>query len=250
MSQECDIIITSGGVSMGDKDLVKPILEQEGQVFFGRMNMKPGKPSTFAKLNQALVFALPGNPVSCYVCFHLLVRYAIDTMLNRPDYPVIQVSLGSQELKLDPRPEYHRVIVAWDGAEFKAVTTGNQISSRLMSASKANALLVLPKSTIERTKITGKIDAILIRPFNNLQQDMKVSEITQKSHHNCSHFTQRTEKTKIGVLTVSDRCSQGVSTDTSGPYLIEKSKDLFPNSEVFHEIIPDEIDRIKEILIS
>lgn len=58
---------------MGEFDLVKPYLAENGQVIFGRINMKPGKPTTFAKLNKALVFALPGNPVSAFVCEHLFV---------------------------------------------------------------------------------------------------------------------------------------------------------------------------------
>jgi molybdenum cofactor synthesis domain-containing protein len=62
-TSECDIVVTSGGVSMGELDLVKPYIEAKGTVFFGRINMKPGKPTTFGNLNKALVFALPGNPV-------------------------------------------------------------------------------------------------------------------------------------------------------------------------------------------
>lgn len=62
---------------MGELDLVKPYLEEKGHIIFGRLNMKPGKPTTFARMNQALVFALPGNPVSTFVTAHLfLVRSA------------------------------------------------------------------------------------------------------------------------------------------------------------------------------
>ena len=68
-TEECDIVVTSGGVSMGKKDLIKPYLEARGQVFFGRLNMKPGKPTTFGKIGNCLVFSLPGNPVSCFVTF-------------------------------------------------------------------------------------------------------------------------------------------------------------------------------------
>jgi gephyrin len=75
-TKECDIVITSGGVSMGEMDLVKPYVEKNGQVFFGRINMKPGKPTTFGRINKALVFALPGNPVSAFVTCHLFVVMA------------------------------------------------------------------------------------------------------------------------------------------------------------------------------
>lgn len=72
-ANECDIIVTSGGVSMGELDLVKPYIEKNGQILFGRLNMKPGKPTTFGKLNNSLIFALPGNPVSAFVTAHLFV---------------------------------------------------------------------------------------------------------------------------------------------------------------------------------
>ena len=72
-TKECDIVVTSSGVSMGELDLVKPYVEKHGQVYFGRLNMKPGKPTTFGEINRALVFALPGNPVSAFVTAHLFV---------------------------------------------------------------------------------------------------------------------------------------------------------------------------------
>ncbi|KAK4855077.1 hypothetical protein QYF36_003805 [Acer negundo] len=78
-----DILLTFGGVSLGDKDFVKPLLEKSGTVYFDKVCMKPGKPLTFAEINsrpaenktvnKILAFGLPGNPVSCLVCFHLFV---------------------------------------------------------------------------------------------------------------------------------------------------------------------------------
>ena len=70
-------LITSGGVSMGKLDLIKPILESAGRVHFGRVNMKPGKPLTFATVGSKPVFALPGFPVSSLVSFELFVRPAL-----------------------------------------------------------------------------------------------------------------------------------------------------------------------------
>ena len=77
---ECDIVVTSGGVSMGELDLVKPYIEKNGEVFFGRINMKPGKPTTFGLINKSLVFALPGNPVSAFVTAHIFVVFAAKVM--------------------------------------------------------------------------------------------------------------------------------------------------------------------------
>jgi gephyrin len=109
-----DILVTSGGVSMGIADLVKPYLEKKGKIVFGRLLMKPGKPATFAVVEDCnqkrkkMVFALPGNPVSCLVCLHLLVRPAIHILQGLEEFnlPRIKVVLG-QEIKMDPeRPEF------------------------------------------------------------------------------------------------------------------------------------------------
>ncbi|KAF8056231.1 CNX1 [Scenedesmus sp. PABB004] len=162
-----DVLVTSGAVSMGDRDLLKPLLEAQGKVHFGRVLMKPGKPLTFATLDaaggrQLLVFGLPGNPVSSFVCFHLVVLPALRKMAGwrAPQLRRVQVATTSA-LRLDPeRPEYHRVVLHYGrlpaacGAApgalgWFAVTTGNQISSRLLSARSANALLELPRASGE-----------------------------------------------------------------------------------------------------
>ena len=156
-----DVLITSGGVSMGSLDLVKPLLEKIGKVHFGRLNMKPGKPTTFATVNihgvQKLVFALPGNPVSSYVTFKLLAHPCILRLRGLPvtqcHHPRVHSRLA-ETLKLDPvRPEYHRAVLEWregnggGSGEFLAHSTGVQRSSRLLSVHAASALLCLPASS-------------------------------------------------------------------------------------------------------
>jgi molybdenum cofactor synthesis domain-containing protein len=156
-----DLLVTSGGVSMGELDLLKPLLERWGVVHFGRVLMKPGKPMTFATLpvrsadgaidpTQPVrpIFALPGNPVSSLVTFQLFVRPAIRRMLGYPSVGLPQVTavLG-HEFRLDPeRPEFHRVTLRSEDGRFVAVSTGSQASSRLLSASDANGLLVLEQA--------------------------------------------------------------------------------------------------------
>ena len=146
---------------MGELDLLKPLLERRGQVLFGRVLMKPGKPLTFAVLPARdaagaaavdkpprPVFALPGNPVSSLVTFQLFVRPAIRRLLGyrQTGLPRIMARLG-HEFRLDPeRPEYHRVTLRRDGDSFVAVSTGSQASSRLLSATGANGLLVLEQA--------------------------------------------------------------------------------------------------------
>ena len=68
---------------MGKKDLIKPYIETKGKVIFGRLNMKPGKPTTFGKIDDTLVFSLPGNPVSCFVTFNLLVLPSIQILSGK-----------------------------------------------------------------------------------------------------------------------------------------------------------------------
>jgi gephyrin len=142
--ERVDILITTGGVSMGNTDFIKPFLDHHGQIKFGRLMMKPGKPTTFAliELNSKprFVFALPGNPVSAIVTFHLFVSPALKGLCSNA-YNLeccspsrIAVKTRSS-LKLDPeRPEYHRAYCFWDikGQCFVAQSTGNQISSRLL----------------------------------------------------------------------------------------------------------------------
>jgi gephyrin len=154
---EADILLSTGGVSMGDLDLIKPLLARAGTVHFGRLRMKPGKPCTFATARiggrRRLIFGLPGNPVSSLVTFYLLVAPAIRKLAGWRDPRLrrIQAHLA-QPLALDAyRPEYHRAIAAWEpglnggNGGYLAVSTGGQASSRLLSARTANVLLELPQ---------------------------------------------------------------------------------------------------------
>ena len=166
---QADILLTSGGVSMGDLDLVKPLLEHAGTVHYGRVRMKPGKPVTFATADvehgRRLVFGLPGNPVSSLVTFYLFVVPALRKMAGWQDPHLRRVKARlAQPLPLDAyRPEYHRATLTWDAGQacFMAASTGIQASSRLLSMRTANALLALPQR--EGTMAAGElVDALLI----------------------------------------------------------------------------------------
>jgi molybdopterin molybdotransferase len=144
---DADALVTSGGVSVGTHDLVKPLLESLGTVHVGRVKLKPGKPFTFATLDAGKVaFGLPGFPVSSLVTFEVFVRPALRRMqgfanLHRPRLPV--------RLAYDARPtaertEYQRVTLRREGAELVAETTGSQSSSRLLSLAGAHALVRVP----------------------------------------------------------------------------------------------------------
>lgn len=156
--READILITSGGVSMGDLDLMKPIFEKAGTIHFGRLRMKPGKPCTFGTVaheeRKKLFFGLPGNPVSSLVTFYLLVVPTIRQLAGWSEPHLRRIhAVTEQPLRLDSyRPEYHRATVRWDASMhggqggYRAFSTGNQISSRLLSMRTANVLLELPQA--------------------------------------------------------------------------------------------------------
>lgn len=159
--QTCQLIVSTGGVSMGNKDYVKPVLKDLGfEILFGRIDMKPGKPMTFGhKLNDnKLFFGLPGNPVSAFVTFHIFVlpvlRYISNWNKERCCLPVITVELENDYISLDSRPEYVRATITSVNGKLMASVTGNQISSRLKSLVNADVLLHLPPSTQERPNIS------------------------------------------------------------------------------------------------
>lgn len=171
-----DVVVSSGGVSMGEKDLLKKVLIKEfsATIHFGRVLMKPGKPTAFASLNydnrRKLVFGLPGNPVSAAVTCQLYVLPALRKMSGHAAvYPASIRAKLADDITLDPRPEYHRAVLTWseDSVLPVAKSTGNQISSRLLSFQGANALLVLPPATAERqtlpagTSVTALVTNII-----------------------------------------------------------------------------------------
>ncbi|MEN9938288.1 MAG: hypothetical protein RLZZ387_4867 [Chloroflexota bacterium] len=150
--ERADVLLTSGGVSMGTRDLIKPLLAELGSVHFGRVAFKPGKPTTFATVARAgverprLAFGLPGYPVSSLVSFEVFVRPALRRMQGdaRPERPVARVALEAPIRPSPDRPEYQRVTVRLQGGRLTARTTGAQGSSRLLSLRGANALLLVP----------------------------------------------------------------------------------------------------------
>ena len=148
-----DVLITSGGVSMGTRDLIKPLFEELGEVHFGRIAFKPGKPLTFGSVRRpagpAYLFGLPGFPVSSLVTFEVFVRPALRRLqgLGAVHRARVQVEL-SHEIQPDAgRLEYQRAVVRWRDDRLVATSTGKQTSSRLITMVGANALLEIPSGT-------------------------------------------------------------------------------------------------------
>jgi gephyrin len=264
---QCDVVVTSGGVSMGDADFVKPLLESLGTVHFGRLNMKPGKPTTFASIIQnskkTLFFGLPGNPVSCLVTKALMIDPALRRMqgLDSAACMHIQVPVKiSSNLKLDhERPEYHRAIVSLDqsGAGLVAVSTGNQASSRLMSLCSSNALLclpqqqgILPAGSVVQALLTGPITT----PSPLTCYHKAAASLDYPADHKSVKVVTKVPM-RVGILTISDRASQGVYHDESGPEIAKilaamSSSDWQIDATVATtKIVPDDVAMIQSTLV-
>jgi molybdopterin molybdotransferase len=160
-----DVVLTSGGVSMGTRDLIKPILAELGTVHFGRVSFKPGKPTTFATIGDKLVFGLPGYPVSSLVSFEVFVRPALRALQGdaRPERPRVQVALETPIKPSPDRPEYQRITVRFHNGRLWAASTGAQGSSRLLSLRDANGLLLVPAGTAVYPA-GSELEALLIGP--------------------------------------------------------------------------------------
>ncbi len=147
---QADLIITSGGVSVGDFDLVKDIMREQGEINFWRINMRPGKPVAFGHIGGVPLLGLPGNPVSAAVTFELFGRPVIRKMLGhtrllRPQVDVI-VEDGVGEVV--SRRHYVRAHVELRDGRFVARTTGNQGSNITTSLLNANAFIVVPEGGV------------------------------------------------------------------------------------------------------
>ena len=177
--QLCDILITSGAVSMGEKDIIKACLEKwqrnskncnfETQILFGRVNVKPGKPMTLSKIihkttkKTSLIFSLPGNPVSAIMCFEIFVR----NLLKKDQ---LHGSFAEETpYQLDIRPEFVRIKILDQESQnnqkdqIKFITTGSQASSRLRSLAESKGVAIFPGKTDEKSCVeTGDVVKIIL----------------------------------------------------------------------------------------
>jgi molybdopterin molybdotransferase len=163
LEQGVDLFLTSGGVSVGDFDLVKDVLAAEGEIAFWRVRMKPGKPLAFGHIGGVPVLGLPGNPVSVMVSFEVFVRPAIWKMLGRTDLarPTLQATLMDEITHKDERRHYVRVRVEKHNGAYRAHLTGGQGSGILSSMVKANALAVIPEAW-DHAPAGAQVEVILL----------------------------------------------------------------------------------------
>jgi len=140
-----DVIITTGGVSVGEADFVKQLMAKLGEVLFWKIAMRPGRPMAFGKVGDAFLFGLPGNPVAVMVTFYQFVRDALLFMSGREDaaIPLLKASAAENLRKVPGRTEYQRGILFREQDQWKVRTTGQQGSGVLRSMSEANCFIVL-----------------------------------------------------------------------------------------------------------
>ena len=166
-SEEADVVISTGGASVGDADYIADVLEEMGSVNFWKIAMKPGRPLTFGHLRDALFFGLPGNPVSVMVTFYQFVQPALRKLRGEVD-PIanrIRVPLASPIKKQPGRVEFQRGVLTMDATgQVHVTSTGAQGSHILNSMSNANCFIVLPLAS------TGAAagDLVEVEPFDGL----------------------------------------------------------------------------------
>ena len=143
-----DVVITSGGVSVGEADFVKDLLERMGEVVFWKIAMKPGRPLAYGRIGNTHFFGLPGNPVSVMVTFYQFVRDALLKLSGRdplPALPTFKVQCTSALKKAPGRTEFQRGVLTQDTAgNWSVRVTGEQGSGILRSMTEANCFIILP----------------------------------------------------------------------------------------------------------
>lgn len=146
LEANADLFISSAGVSVGAYDVVKAVLEQEGNVGFWRVRMRPGKPLAYGTYHGVPYLGLPGNPVSAMVSFERFARAAVLKMSGKAplDRPTVQATVR-EEIHSDGRESYLRAVVTRSGSGYEATQTGDQGSHIMTSLVRANALLIVPE---------------------------------------------------------------------------------------------------------
>ena len=145
-SADADVVITSGGVSVGEADFIKQMLNELGEVLFWKIAMKPGRPMAYGKVGGAHFFGLPGNPVAVMVTFYQFVRSALATLQGRTDYalpPMVNATLVNKIKKMPGRTEFQRGVLTITANGVEVRTTGDQGSGILSSMTQANCFVVL-----------------------------------------------------------------------------------------------------------
>ena len=164
--READALITTGGVSVGEADFTKQLLEELGEIGFWKLAIKPGKPFAFGRLPNAWFFGLPGNPVSAMVTFDQLVQPALARLAGHHfARPLPLQAIATEPLKKAPgRLDFQRGMLSQGPNGLEVRSTGSQDSGVFSSLSRANCYIVLEQ---ERGKVAAG-ETVTVEPFSGL----------------------------------------------------------------------------------
>lgn len=167
MTKNVDLIITTGGISEGKKDLVKSCLLELGlKLKFWKVKIKPGKPILFGTLNNIPIFSLPGNPVSTYVCFLIFVLSAITKMNNTlPNYIEVQANLQNEIKNTSERESYLRGVYNIKKNYFNVHVLNDQDSSMMKNLALSNCLIRI-KANDKRKSKGSMVNILIFNTFN------------------------------------------------------------------------------------
>lgn len=166
-SAQADVVITTGGVSVGEADYIRDILGRLGDVHFWRIDIKPGRPMAFGRLGDAWFFGLPGNPVAVLVCFYQIVRDVLQRLQGLdpiPPQPSFQVHCDSAIRKRPGRREFPRGVLHQDNGQWRVSLSGNQGSGVLRSMTDANCFICLPEDSAS----VSPGDLVEVQPFDGI----------------------------------------------------------------------------------
>jgi molybdopterin molybdotransferase len=162
-----DAIVTTGGVSVGEADFVKPMMAKLGEALFWRIAMRPGRPMAFGRIGAAFLFGLPGNPVAVMVTFYQFVREALWQLAGRSAgdaAPLLEARAAQPLRKVAGRTEYQRGILFREDGVLQVRTTGQQGSGVLRSMAEANCFIVLEHA---RGRVPAG-ESVQVQPFEGL----------------------------------------------------------------------------------
>ncbi|WP_421322719.1 molybdopterin molybdotransferase MoeA [Aeromonas veronii] len=164
--KEADVLITTGGVSVGEADFTKQLLDELGEIGFWKLAIKPGKPFAFGRLPHAWFFGLPGNPVSAMVTFDQLVQPALAKLAGQHfERPLQLQAIAAEPLKKSPgRLDFQRGILSQGPNGLEVRSTGSQDSAVFSSLSRANCYIVLER---ERGRVAAG-ETVTVEPFGGL----------------------------------------------------------------------------------
>jgi molybdopterin molybdotransferase len=166
-AKDADVVLTSGGVSVGEADYVKQMMKRLGEVKFWKIDIKPGRPMAFGRTGEAWLFGLPGNPVAVMVTYYQIVVDALRKLMGIDPLPPrvsFDVVSAAAIRKVPGRREFPRGTLYLEGGEWRVRPAGNQGSGVLSSMSEANCFIVLPE---ERGSVAVG-DRVAVQPFDGL----------------------------------------------------------------------------------